>query len=473
MLSRDLTDIRNYLHENLGLDYTKNREQELYNKLSNAAGSFGHTTSDGFLDWLLKQKLDEKQAEKLASFLTIGETYFFREEKALNFLEFHYLPQLLAERRGNRQTLKIWSAGCSSGEEPYTIAILLNRLIKDIENWKITILASDINPDFIKKAKSGIYTKWSFRNTSDEFQKKYFDKTGSNQFQIKDWIKKQVTFTFLNLASDDYPSVTNGWCNFDVILCRNVLIYFSQEGIKNVASKFYKSLVNKGVLLVSPVEASSILNTGFSHFMFQGTSIFQKTSDSKNVFVVPETKKKATFIPPAQPVFVSKKLKPVQKPDRQAGEISIFQVQKKTENPQHKIEKTKAVDSDIEKNEGNKVRTAANKGELDLAKNLCLELIQKNKLNEEAYYLLASIYAELGDTTQAISTLERTLFLNPDFIMAHFLLGEILVNTNYNAALRHFKNALKCISKLNANHVIEGSDGLTAKDLEGLIHSII
>ena len=470
MMSDKLPEIRAFLLKNLGLEYGANRNKELYTKLSSAIEDFGFETTEKFIDWLLANKPEKEQLKKLATFLTIGETYFFREQKALDFLEFQYLPELISERKNTSKTLKIWSAGCSSGEEPYSLAILLNRLIKDTD-WNIKILATDINPTFINKAKKGIYTKWSFRKTSDEFQQTYFDKIGLNQFQIKDWIKNRVEFKFLNIASDDFPSVTEKIFGFDVILCRNVLIYFSQEGIKNVASKFYKTLVPGGIFLVSPVEASTILNSEFSHFMYQGISIFQKTGAKGRLNFSDKPNKSKTpgklQIQPNRNLFVGQKIqqnkkiavvKPAKNKATIKGKPGVLATPKLTENNNKMLAGVKA---------------KANNGELQLAENLCLQMLKNDKLNEEIYFLLASIYNEMGENSKAIATLERILFLNPEYVMAHFVLGEILIKTDYNSGLRHFKNALKNLAKRNPDEIVENSDGITVKGLEEIIHSLV
>ena len=259
-----LTHIRKKLLNQLGLNYTKNQEKELYRKLTDASAAFDYKNVDNFIQWLTNQELDKSQIKKLATFLTIGETYFFRERKALEYLEFDYLPKIINERKSSSKKIKIWSAACSTGEEPYSIAILLKRVIPDIEQWDIKIMASDINPTFLKKAKEGIYSKWSFRGNSEGFVFNNFKKIDNNRFQIKEDIKRMVTFSHINLASDSYPSTNNEIEDLDIILCRNVMIYFSPKGIRSVTTKLYKSLKKDGVLLVSPVEVSNLICDKFN-----------------------------------------------------------------------------------------------------------------------------------------------------------------------------------------------------------------
>lgn len=462
-----IAEVSAFLHESMGLDFAATREKELFSKLSKASPDFGFENTHDFINWLLSKQPPKEQLIKLAKFLTIGETYFFREKKALDFLEHHYLPQLLAERENTTRTLKIWSAGCSSGEEPYSLAILMQRLLKDTDSWKIKILATDINPEFINKAKRGVYTKWSFRNTSDEFRNTYFEKIGANQYKIKDWVKNKVEFKFLNIASDSFPSINEKIYGFDVILCRNVLIYFSPAAIKNVVTKFYKTLVPGGIFIVSPVEASSILNTEFSHFMFQGISIFQKNNTNNKTFPTSDLKKSETKASTNSFISTQKAVKPFVTPVKKESKQII---------PQQSIPATNATKVQTVSSSHvslKRVKEYANAGELDRAQKLCSEIIQNDKLNEAAYFLLATIFTELGDYKNAAATLERVLFLNSEFVMAEYALGELKIKTDDNIAMRHFKNVLKILSKRNNDEVVEFSDGLTVKSLREIINNRI
>lgn len=504
-----LTILRNYLLTNLGLNYSKNQEKDLYNKIGSAAKGFNFDKTDNFINWLINQTLDSEQIEKLAVFLTIGETYFCREKKALDYLEFTYLPDLINKRRGKDQQLKIWSAGCASGEEPYSVAIMLKRVIPDIKNWKITILATDINSAFIKKAKKGVYTKWSFRKLPESFKTRHFKKIEKEKYSINQYIKKMVTFSYLNLATDPYPSLINETNAFDIILCRNVLIYFSNKGIKTVTSKFYNSLINNGVLLVSPVESSNLISSKFYNLIFNGITVYIKdpeaaTKQLDNTFQYPatqyvkkpkfefpvnhglyqtkkqESKTLATFAPklteiplPISPKEIVTKKKAVESPDyKRTLELykagSFDEAEELTENV-------------IYSNFKNKnpyilllARIKANKGQLDESEKLCLEAISIDKVNAEAHYLHATILSEQGKVNEAINALNRTLFLDPDFALGHFLLGNISSNIGKKAeGKKHFNNALKSLAKLKHDEILAETDGLTVGSLSELINSVV
>ena len=271
-----LVALKDFLQLHMGLNFSRRQDRELVQKIGLAANAFGYEDLTVFVEWLLKGLMTERQTGRLASYLTVGETYFFREKKSFDFLEQIYLPGLIRKRYGAGMHLRIWCAGCATGEEAYSLAIVLLQSLPEIHLWNIKILATDINPDFLEKAKRGIYTKWSFRNTSPEFQNRYFTQIGNKEYQILPEIRNLVQFSSLNLAGDSYPSKVNGTDSFDIIFCRNVMIYFSVEYARIITGRFYQSLVNGGVLMVSPVEMSPMISSEFSKIDYAGFTIYQK-----------------------------------------------------------------------------------------------------------------------------------------------------------------------------------------------------
>ncbi len=499
--------LRNYLLTNLGLNYNQTQEKDLLNKIGAAAKGFNFDNTDNFINWLINQTLQPEQIEQLAVFLTIGETYFFREKKALDYLEFNYLPELINKRRGKNQYLKIWSAGCASGEEPYTIAILLKRVIPDIKDWNITILATDINSAFIKKAKKGVYTKWSFRKLPESFKTRNFTTVEKDKYLINPSIQRMVTFSYLNLATDPYPSLINETNAFDIILCRNVLIYFSNEGIKTVTAKFYNSLVDNGVMLLSPVESSNLVSSKFYSFTHNGITVYKKDPEAAekqndntfNFTPTPIKRKKKPDIEHFNELYELKKKKIIALESATAKHPKIPIA--KTSNNNHVTKKVvelldykealelykagaydkveELTDSVINSNIKDRkpyillmARIKANKGLLEESEKLCLQAIDLDKIDAESHFLHATILSEQGKVAEAVKSLNKTLFLDSDYALGHFLLGNITSNNGKKAeSKKHFSNALKSLAKLNYDETLEEADGLTAGGLAELINS--
>ena len=191
--------------------------------------ALGLRDAEAYVQWLLSSPLTRREIETLASHLTVGETYFFREKRSFDILEEQVLPELIRLHRGDGMRLRIWSAGCCTGEEPYSVAMLLDRMIPDLADWNVTILATDINPRFLEIASAGVYGEWSFRAIPPGIRERYFSPLPGGRMQIAQRIRRMVTFSFLNLAEDVYPSLVNNTNAMDVVLCRNVLMYFTPE----------------------------------------------------------------------------------------------------------------------------------------------------------------------------------------------------------------------------------------------------
>ncbi len=229
---------------------------------------------------LLSAPLNRKQIEILAGELTVGETYFFREKRSFEILSEQILPELMRLRQGSERRLRIWSAGCCTGEDPIPSQFCSTEFCLIYGQWHVTLLATDVNPHFLKKASDGVYSEWSFRDSPSWLKQIYFKQIDKNRFEIVPRIKERVTFAYLNLAEDVYPSLANNTNAMDLIFCRNVLMYFSPEGTKRVAHHFHRSLVETGWLLVSPTETSSELFPQFSPVHFPDAVLYRKGGKS-------------------------------------------------------------------------------------------------------------------------------------------------------------------------------------------------
>ena len=271
-----LSQLSDFLESQMGLHFPKERWRDLEGGVVAAARDFDLRDAESCARWLISAPLARNHIEVLASHLTVGETYFFREQRSLEVLEEQILPELLHSRIGAEQHLRIWSAGCCTGEEPYSIAMLLDQQIPDPKACNLTLLATDINPRFLRKAAQGVYGEWSFRGTPGWMRERYFRKRRDGRYALLPQIRRRVTFSYLNLADDVYPSLLNNTNAMDVILCRNVLMYFTAERAKQVAEGLYRSLVDGGWLIVSPAETSNVQFSAFTAVEFPGAFLYRK-----------------------------------------------------------------------------------------------------------------------------------------------------------------------------------------------------
>ena len=195
---------------------------------------------NGYEEYLVKLRTDKKSLEDFVAYLTINVTEFFRNPSQWEVLEKQIFPLLLEKKR----TIKIWSAACSTGDEPYSIAMTLSKLLPLSQ---IQILATDIDKEVLAKAQEGFYMSRNLTNLPKNFQNQYMVPVEGG-YKITDELKRCITFKQHNLLKDPYPT------GMDLIVCRNVLIYFTEEAKKDIYTRFNKALVDQGILFVGSTE---------------------------------------------------------------------------------------------------------------------------------------------------------------------------------------------------------------------------
>jgi len=212
----------------------------------------------------------DTELDTIFDLVTTNETYFFREERQLQAFSEELLPEILIEKKAIK-SLRIWSAGCATGEEPYTIAILCSQ-IPELADWNVDIYGSDISQRAIQIARRAIYGESSFRNMPSHSRDRFFDKA-EEKYKLKENFRKMVTFGKVNLMD---PEKTGIFAELDVIFCRNVIIYFDLEAKKQVIETFYRKLRKKGYLLLGHSESLLTLSTKFKLVHLKHDMVYQK-----------------------------------------------------------------------------------------------------------------------------------------------------------------------------------------------------
>jgi chemotaxis protein methyltransferase CheR len=212
--------------------------------------------------------------EGLLGALPVGESHFFRTRAQFEALRRDVLPELIGARRESRR-LRVWSAGCATGQEPYSIAILLERLLPDIDGWDVRILGTDISTRALETARQGRYRRWSFREVPEEIERAYFIARGEER-EVIPRIRKRVHFARLNLVGDRYPSPLSNTADIDLVLCRNVLIYFESSLATRVVGRLADALADGGWLVLAPAEVAIARGTGLAPTRLEGALMHRK-----------------------------------------------------------------------------------------------------------------------------------------------------------------------------------------------------
>jgi chemotaxis protein methyltransferase CheR len=455
-----------FVAEKTGLHFPPERWSDLQRGLAGAATEFGFEDVAGCAEWLLSAPLTTAEVQTLASHLTIGETYFFREKPTFEVLAHRVLPGLIRSRRGREQRLRLWSAGCCTGEEAYSLAIMLRQLLPDLADWQVTILATDINPHFLRKAVVGSYGEWSFRDAPAGFKELHFHRNHDGRYVVAPEIKAMVTIEHLNLVEDGSPSLATDTNAMDLIFCRNVLMYFTPAQTRKVIAKLHHALLDGGWLAVSPSEASQALFPRFATRNFPGVILYQKSEAEIG---------RATGFPRGVSPISNRSIadpgwnaEPAGHPSGRESAIPQTGSRPVITPPPAPMEPppTPPVFSPL-------ARALANQGKLAEALIWCDRWIAADKLDAAAHYLRAVVLLEQGDLVQSHRSLRRTVYLQPDFVLAHFVLGNLARSGGRNGeADKHFSHALHLLGRLPPHTLLPESDGLTAARLTATITAL-
>lgn len=220
---------------------------------------------------MLKFAEDSSEFDQLVNDLTVNETYFFRDFPQLrNFAE-DVLP-LFEKENESRKKIKIWCAACSTGEEPYTLSIILQEMLEGYEKWEVQILATDINTEVLQHARIGLYESRSVKDVPPEYLEKYFTRRHDKHL-INLNVRKPITFMRINLMDENEMSNITG---YDFIFCRNCLIYFDDESRKNVLSNFYRSLNPGGFIFLGHSESVGRISSAYKVQRIGDTIIYSR-----------------------------------------------------------------------------------------------------------------------------------------------------------------------------------------------------
>ena len=237
----------------------------------------GLKTASSYWDHFQRNTSSDGEIRELLNEITIGETSLFRSQPQLDALRKVVLPELMAERTGQvSKRLRIWSAGCSTGEESYTLAIaMLEESEKLLRGWRIEILATDLNDHSVETAKAGIYGDYALRNTDESYKRKYFEPAQDGKLQVRAEVKKLISFSRVNLQEDSKMLLMKG---MDLIFCCNVLIYFDAISKTKVINHFYSNLNFGGYFFLGTSESLMKLNEQFHLIHFPGAIAYWKPS---------------------------------------------------------------------------------------------------------------------------------------------------------------------------------------------------
>jgi chemotaxis protein methyltransferase CheR len=267
--------IRDLIYRISGIYHSEEKLYLLVSRCARRMIALGVANPVEYLEHLTVRGNRDAELRLLLNEITIGETYMFRHPAQLDALRNLILPQILTTKGSvGLKRLRFWCAGCSTGEEPYTLAMFLNEeKDKLLAGWSFDILATDLNDNSLETARAGIYGEYALRSTSDTLRRKYFKEAGEKRLQANNLLKAQIRFDRINLRDDNKMLFQKG---MDIIFCCNVLIYFDLASKRRVVQHFYANLLPGGYLFLGHAESLFQVDDTFRLVHFPGTTAYWK-----------------------------------------------------------------------------------------------------------------------------------------------------------------------------------------------------
>jgi chemotaxis protein methyltransferase CheR len=375
-----------------------------------------------YCQWLLAGgDATRPELTELVGLLTNGESYFFRDPGQMGLLRHEVLPALLRARAATR-TLRLWSAGCSRGEEPYSLAMLLDELLPRPHAWRIRILGTDIDRGALDHARRGHYHPWLLRAVSEARRERYF-RAEVGGYRLDAAMRAMVTFTPLNLVTDPLPAGDGPREPFDLIVCRNVFIYFERDTVRRVADRLPRALAEDGYLLTGHAELMAP-PAGMEARRFRESVVYHR----RRVEALPPP----SPAPPPPAATAPERLDPDET-------MRAWQAE-----------------AQAHADGGRDVSAAA----------CCRRAMERDGLQPWPYRLLAHLAEEAGDGDGAMRLWQQVLYLEPTDIAAHLALAALCQVTAPARARQLHGAALTLLSRLPPETPVEACDATAGELLE-------
>ncbi len=441
--------LKEYILQRTALHYYSERDEDFATRIGRRIAARELRNCAAYLQLLRSDVGQGSEWDALVGEITIGETYFFRQSEHFDLLRTTIIPDTL-RRNASSRTLRIWSAGCATGAEPYSISLVLHRDFHDqLQNWDVNILATDINVQFLAQARTGRFGEWALRHLPDTIRQCCFRRTGP-MWELLPEYRRFVDFRQLNLATDGlFPGI--GSASLDVIMCRNVMIYFSEEKVRRMAQSFHDSLAPGGWLLVGHAEPSYINFPQFEVFAGNGTTAYRKSAS-----VMAPTPWQPVTAWPLLPGYQATKTTPPTSTARRQVPAAAAEFVPRALAP--------SIQSRIDA-----ALVFADQGDWDNAGKVCRQVIEQTPLNVAGHFILGLVAEHTGDPALAEASFRKAIYLDREFALAHYHLGLILHKTgNIPLARKSFQNTIESLRLVSPDELLPHGDGMRASELREL-----
>ncbi|WP_077036125.1 protein-glutamate O-methyltransferase CheR [Pelomonas sp. KK5] len=444
------------IRQRLGLVIPEHLHADLEQALADAAGHFGYASARHLADSFAALNDAAPELNYLVGRVTVGESFFFRDAAQMAFLREEFLPALLRERQAAGRTLRVWSAAAAQGQELYSVAMLLHQLLDGrTAGWNLHLLGTDINTEGLATALHGEYREWSLRGVDAAQRERHFQRRQAEgqpaAWRVDPAVQAMTRFAWLNLASETFPSVLTDTHTMDLILCRNVFIYFDPALVRRILARLVQCLAPGGVLLLGPSDIVDTRIEGLQAGQRSGMFFYRKP--------LPER-------PPAAPAA-----------DALAQAPSLLERLRALSAARRWLDVV-ALDPGPPGGCAGELQLLAtaygNLGRHAEALQRCGQALQLAATDKQLHFLQALLLQEAGDAASAKTALKRALFLDPAFLEAHYQLGMLLRTEGQGGpALKSLSNALSLAQRCPPTRRLLGDPDLSiAQLIEILRHEL-
>jgi len=451
--------------------YYHDKDDQLWERVSRRMKESGTDRLDSYLE-RLEAADDDSEWRALSSAITINETFFFRFSEQFDALRRSILPQLLKRHERDRK-LRIWSAGCSNGAEPYSVAILLHDLLGDsIDGWRINIVGTDIDDEILEAAREARFGNWALRTLGEDERRRLFTHSG-NSWRLKPRYRGMVRFEHHNLMAMTDRAAALQFEDFDLILCRNVLIYFQHDVATEVVSALADRLAPGGWLLVGHAEPNPAFADRIASVEVGAISAYRRPSgdepapDILSFPPLPALPAQHGGQQQADATSAKAAHTGIRKPQRPTPPRPVTPRPETADGQEKKAGTPGNPDLHDRDLRDRQIRDALSSGDLLQAIVLTDSAIAENPTDPMPHYQQALAAAALSDTARAEKGFRNALYLDSSFAMAHYLLGVHLIDHGRKAdGMRCLRNAARAVAPLPRDAEIREGEGATARALQ-------
>ncbi|PKQ30198.1 MAG: hypothetical protein CVT60_01515 [Actinobacteria bacterium HGW-Actinobacteria-10] len=466
-LSKDLTSeefarFRDYIHKHSGIYLEDQKLDSLRISLITRATRFSLSSLAEYHDLLAS---DENEFKELMNLVTINETSFFRFPQQFEAMRTTVIPNILESKPAISRNFRVWSAGCSTGEEPYTIGMTL--LDSGIEGlgYRMEVLGTDVSTNALNRAKEGVYPARALLSVPNSVSNRFFEPTARGH-RVVDRVRNLISFQYQNLIKEPYPAALMG--NWDIIFCRNVTIYFKLESTRRVVDNFYRSLNPGGYLFIGHSETLTSISDKFEPMEIGGVFLYRKPIE-RHVFSFETiraeraprkrltTSERAADARPrtgvkrrdAKPAAVQ--AQPAQTTDAREVEplleaARLASQEGRNETVLELVSQVQTLDSNNAQAYLLSAHVLADEGRFTPALEQCHKALAVDPLLAAARFILGMIYLRQGDSALAMSEFKRTVYIDPGFALAYLNMANLhRARGSNDDALREYENTLRTL----------------------------